>query len=156
MKIIRLLFVLVLMVVSGCGAADLAPSASPIEPAPSASPEEMEPAGPSYEILVLLDTKKLYLFCDEELFKTYTVAVGKLSSPTPKGDFTVMSMIEYPYADAYGSRWIGLSTPNIGIHGTNRPSSIGKDASRGCIRMRNEDIEELFSFISIGTKVFIL
>ncbi len=152
MKVVWLLFVLALLLAAGCGA-EPEPPATP-ERTPAPTPEE--PKGPKYEILVLLDAKQLFLFCDEELFKTYTVAVGRLSSPTPKGDFTVKSMIEYPHADAYGSRWIGLSTPNIGIHGTNRPSSIGKGASRGCIRMRNEDIDELFSYISIGTKVFIL
>lgn len=109
-----------------------------------------------YEILVLVESRELFLFCDEELFRVYSVAIGKTSTPTPKGDFTVVSKIENPYREAYGSRWIGLSAPNIGIHGTNNPSSIGRHASNGCIRMWNEDIEELFPFVQIGMKVFIL
>jgi lipoprotein-anchoring transpeptidase ErfK/SrfK len=111
---------------------------------------------PKYEILVLVESRELFLFCDEELFKVYPVAIGKTSTPTPKGDFTVVSKIERPFQEAYGSRWIGLSAPNIGIHGTNDPSSIGTHASNGCIRMWNEDIEELFTFVQIGMKVFIL
>jgi lipoprotein-anchoring transpeptidase ErfK/SrfK len=155
MKVIWLFFAFAVLLAAGCGA-EPAPSAIPEERTPAATPEEQEPEGPTYVILVLLDTKQLSLFCEEELVKTYPVAVGRPSSPTPKGNFTVKSMIEYPYADAYGARWIGLSAPNIGIHGTNAPSSIGKGASSGCIRMRNEDIEELFSYVSVGTTVFIL
>jgi lipoprotein-anchoring transpeptidase ErfK/SrfK len=113
-------------------------------------------AKPKYEILVLVESRELFLFCDEELFRVYAVAIGKTSTPTPKGDYTVVNKIESPYKEAYGSRWIGLSVPNIGIHGTNDPSSIGLHASNGCIRMRNEDIEELFEFVQIGMKVFIL
>jgi lipoprotein-anchoring transpeptidase ErfK/SrfK len=105
---------------------------------------------------VLVESRELFLFCDEELFKVYPVAIGKTSTPTPKGDFTVVSKIERPFQEAYGSRWIGLSAPNIGIHGTNDPSSIGTHASNGCIRMWNENIEELFTFVQIGMKVFIL
>lgn len=111
---------------------------------------------PSYEILILVDSKQLFLFRDEELYKTYHIAVGRPSNPTPHGDFTITAMIRCPYAEAYGSRWIGLSTPNIGIHGTNDPDSIGSEASSGCIRMKNEDIEELFDLVDIGSKVFIL
>ena len=111
---------------------------------------------PSYEILVLIETNELFLFCDEELFKTYPVAVGRVRHPTPRGEFTVTSMIERPYTEAYGTRWIGLSAPNIGIHGTDDPSSIGKEASGGCVRMKNADIEELFTYVSLGMKVFIL
>jgi lipoprotein-anchoring transpeptidase ErfK/SrfK len=106
--------------------------------------------------LILVDTRQLFLFRNEELLKTYHVAVGRPTNPTPRGDFTITSMIVYPYAEAYGSRWIGLSAPNIGIHGTNDPDSIGYEASSGCIRLKNEDIEEIFDLICVGTKVFIL
>jgi lipoprotein-anchoring transpeptidase ErfK/SrfK len=121
------------------------------------SPESTQAlARPEYEILILVDSRELYLFRDEELYKTYHVAVGRPSNPTPRGDFTITSMIKCPYAESYGSRWIGLSAPNIGIHGTNAPDSIGSEASSGCIRMKNGDVEELFDLVGIGTKVFIL
>lgn len=108
------------------------------------------------EILILTESKQLYVFRDEELYKMYTVAVGRPTKPTPKGVFAVISKIESPYTEAYGTRWIGLSAPNIGIHGTNDPYSIGTEASSGCIRMGDEDIEELYDLVEIGTKVFIL
>jgi hypothetical protein len=52
-----------------------------------------------------------------------------------------------------GTRWLGLSLKGFGIHGTNVPSSIGRKASHGCIRMRNRDIEELFELIQVGSVV---
>jgi lipoprotein-anchoring transpeptidase ErfK/SrfK len=50
---------------------------------------------------------------------------------------------------------MGLSKPHYGIHGTNNPSSIGKDVSHGCIRMYNHDVLDLSSKAPVGTKVFI-
>jgi lipoprotein-anchoring transpeptidase ErfK/SrfK len=52
-----------------------------------------------------------------------------------------------------GTRWIGLSIKGYGIHGTNVPSSIGKNVSHGCIRMRNRDVEELFTMVALGDQV---
>jgi lipoprotein-anchoring transpeptidase ErfK/SrfK len=46
-----------------------------------------------------------------------------------------------------------LSKKGYGIHGTNRPASIGRNASHGCIRMRNRDVEELFEMVSVGDAV---
>jgi lipoprotein-anchoring transpeptidase ErfK/SrfK len=50
---------------------------------------------------------------------------------------------------------MGLSRPHYGIHGTNRPSSIGKRVSKGCIRMYNRDVENLARYVGIGTPVII-
>jgi L,D-transpeptidase ErfK/SrfK len=147
MKKICMLAALLLMLAAGCG---------PTLNADAGEDDTETLASPEYEILVLVESRELFLFCDEELFRVYPVAIGKTSTPTPKGDFTVVSKIECPFHEAYGTRWIGLSAPNIGIHGTNNPSSIGSHASNGCVRMINEDIEELFEFVKVGTKVFIL
>ena len=48
-----------------------------------------------------------------------------------------------------------LSRKGYGIHGTNEPELIGQQVSHGCIRMLNEDVEELFDVVSIGTPVSI-
>ncbi len=48
---------------------------------------------------------------------------------------------------------MGLGYKGYGIHGTNRPTSIGKAASHGCIRMRNQDVEELFELVQVGDEV---
>jgi lipoprotein-anchoring transpeptidase ErfK/SrfK len=52
-----------------------------------------------------------------------------------------------------GTRWVGLSQKGYGIHGTNEPGSIGKARSHGCIRMRNRDVEEFFTLVSVGDTV---
>jgi Uncharacterized protein conserved in bacteria len=97
------------------------------------------------------------LFRDNEFFKTYTVAVGKPSTPTPKGTFKIINKAVNP-GGPFGARWMGLNAPNgdYGIHGTNNPSSIGKDVSNGCVRMYNKDVIELFKLVSIGTVVKII
>ncbi len=89
------------------------------------------------------------------LDKTYPVAVGRPITPTPKGTFRIINKSMNP-GGAYGTRWMGLSKPHIGIHGTNKPASIGKAASKGCIRMHNKDVEALYDLVPIGTTVKIV
>jgi lipoprotein-anchoring transpeptidase ErfK/SrfK len=55
-----------------------------------------------------------------------------------------------------GARAMYLGHTDYRIHGTNDPSSIGKHMSSGCIRLRNEDVEDLYSRVNIGTKVIVL
>lgn len=55
-----------------------------------------------------------------------------------------------------GPRALLLDKDQYAIHGTNRPKSIGTYASYGCIRMRNEDIEALYSEVSVGTQVYVV
>ncbi len=116
-------------------------------------------------IVVSLADRKLALFEDGHLVKSYDVAVGKPSTPSPRGEFVVARRVANPTwygpnkvvgpgkANPVGTRWIGLSAKGYGIHGTNVPSSIGKAASHGCIRMRNADVEELFTQVDVGVTV---
>lgn len=106
------------------------------------------------EIVIHLETRTLDLIKNEEILKTYSVAVGEPSTPTPTGEYKVINKIKCE-GDEYGTRWIGLSVPHIGIHGTDEPETIGHAASEGCIRMKNQDVEDLFTWIKIGTKVTI-
>lgn len=55
-----------------------------------------------------------------------------------------------------GSRWMGISHPGYGIHGTTEPGSIGKNVTAGCVRLKNEDVEELYSIVPEGTEVVIV
>ena len=55
-----------------------------------------------------------------------------------------------------GTRWMGISSPGVGIHGTDAPSSIGYSVSHGCIRMQVPDAEWLFDHVDIGTTVHIV
>lgn len=111
----------------------------------------------SYSITINVSNHSLTLLKENKPFKTYKVAVGKPSTPTPKGTFKIVNKAVNP-GGPFGARWMGLNAPNgdYGIHGTNTPSSIGKDISNGCIRMYNRDVIELFKLVSIGTPVRII
>jgi len=116
-------------------------------------------------IVISIPDRKLVLYDGDQVAKVYDVAVGKPSTPTPTGEFRIINHIQNPtyYGSGtiiapgkdnpVGTRWMGLSAPGYGIHGTNVPSSIGKAASHGCIRMRQADLEELFALVTIGVTV---
>jgi len=131
-------------------------------PAPAQTPT---PTPVKRTIVVSLEDRKLALLEDGKVMKTYTVAIGKPSTPSPVGTFTIERRVMNPtYShdgrvvppgpnNPVGNRWMGLSIRGYGIHGTNVPSSIGKAASHGCIRMGKADIEELFSLVEVGDTV---
>lgn len=116
-------------------------------------------------IVVSLEDRKLALIEDGKVEKVYTVAVGKPSTPSPVGTFTIERRIKNPAyqhegktvepgpSNPVGTRWMGLSVKGYGIHGTNMPKSIGKAASHGCIRMGKGDIEDLFDRVKAGDTV---
>ncbi|MBK5239987.1 MAG: LysM peptidoglycan-binding domain-containing protein [Clostridium sp.] len=111
------------------------------------------PVAPSiYSIAINTITKNLTLYRNKKLFKVYPVAVGKPTTPTPMGTFTVVNKQLNP-GGPFGSRWMGLSKPHYGIHGTNNPASIGTAASNGCVRMYASDVEDLFNYVNVGTVV---
>ncbi len=117
------------------------------------------------QVVVSLKDRKLVLLEDGQVKKTYAVAVGKPSTPSPTGKYQVVVRIQNPTyyhpgtvipagpASPIGTRWIGLSQKGYGIHGTNEPRSIGKAASHGCIRMSKADLEELFTLVDVGDEV---
>jgi LysM repeat protein len=106
-------------------------------------------------ILLDIGTKTLILYNGDQPIKKYTTAIGRPVTPTPLGNYTIVSKIINP-GGILGTRWLGLSLPQYGIHGTNNPSSIGTAASKGCIRLYNHDVEDLFSRVSLGTPVQII
>lgn len=109
-------------------------------------------------ILISLSQHTLYLHCNGEIYKQYRIAVGKSSTPTPRGEFSIINKKMNP-GGPFGVRWMGFHPnpwPSYGIHGTNAPSSIGKSVSHGCIRLHNEDVKELYSLVNIGTPVTIV
>lgn len=106
-------------------------------------------------IIVDIDANKLYLydFASKEIIKEYTVATGKWKTPTPTGTYKIIE--KAAWGGGFGSRWMKINVPwgQYGIHGTNEPRSIGYSASHGCVRMKNEDIDELYNIVKYGTKV---
>jgi lipoprotein-anchoring transpeptidase ErfK/SrfK len=128
-------------------------------------------------ILINREANSLTLFhANNAVWRVFSVATGQAIYPTPAGRFSIVvkwvNPTWYPPTqDAWaaglspvppgpdnplGTRWMGLSAPGIGIHGTDEPSSIGWNASHGCIRMQVADSEWLFSRVRIGTTVFIV
>lgn len=110
-----------------------------------------------YEIFIDVEAKTLTLFQGEAQVKQYPVATGAWDTPTPLGVFAINSRFSGQMS-GFGTCFLGLNVPwgNYGIHGTNRPETIGANASHGCIRMRVKDAEELYALVPNGTRVVIL
>jgi hypothetical protein len=116
-------------------------------------------------IVVSLEDRKLALVEDGQVKKVYTVAVGKPTTPSPTGTFTIERRVANPTyhhggktvlpgpGNPVGTRWMGLSIHGYGIHGTNEQKSIGKAASHGCIRMAKADLEEFYEMVAVGDTV---
>jgi lipoprotein-anchoring transpeptidase ErfK/SrfK len=116
-------------------------------------------------IVVSIPDRKLAVMEGDTVVRIFDTAVGAPKSPSPTGTFTIINSMENPTwytkgrivspgpANPLGTRWLGLSQKGYGIHGTNAPSSIGKNASHGCIRMRNRDVEQLFKMVAVGDVV---
>lgn len=108
-------------------------------------------------IMVDLTEERLYLIDKDknQIIKKYSIASGKVETPSPIGTWKVIGMAKW--SGGFGTRWIGLNVPwgTFGIHGTNKPGSIGSEASHGCIRMLNRDVEELYEYVKVGMTVAI-
>lgn len=113
-------------------------------------------ASPPYEIHVDVDAKRLTVFRGDEILRTYPVATGAWDTPTPLGVFRINSRFTGEMS-GFGTCFLGLNVPwgQYGIHGTNKPASIGTSASHGCIRMRVEDAEALYALVPDWTQVVI-
>lgn len=110
-----------------------------------------------YTIKIGLREKKLHLYRGDLETGTYPVAIGKPATPTPVGEFTIQDKIINP-GGILGTRWMGfliVQDGEYGIHGNNNPASIGTAASLGCVRMYNEDVEQIFPLLPVGTRVVI-
>lgn len=120
---------------------------------------------PERRIVVSIPDRKLALLEDGRVMKIYSVAVGAADTPTPSGEFRITTRLENPTwywphlvvppgkDNPLGTRWMGLGKAGFGIHGTNAPTSIGKAASHGCIRIGRRDVEELFAKMRVGDAV---
>lgn len=115
-------------------------------------------------IVVSIPDRRLALIENDEV-TVFEVAVGKPSTPSPVGTFTIVNRVANPTyyksgkvvgpgtMNPVGTRWIGLSQKGYGIHGTDNPRSIGYAKSHGCIRLRNSDVERLFARVRPGDVV---
>jgi lipoprotein-anchoring transpeptidase ErfK/SrfK len=120
---------------------------------------------PARRIVVSIADRKLAVLEGDRTVRIFETAVGAPHSPSPTGVYQIVNSIADPtwYSkgkivppgkhNPLGTRWLGLSRKGYGIHGTNRPDSIGHNASHGCIRMRNREVEELFKIVAVGDHV---
>lgn len=126
------------------------------------------------QIVVDLGDLRLYLYHGDKVYKSYRIATGQAAYPTPTGDFAIVNKQVDPTwvppdsawakgakpippgpGNPLGTRWIGLSYPGVGIHGTADDSSIGTYASHGCIRMHTWEVEQLYPMVVVGMPVTI-
>jgi lipoprotein-anchoring transpeptidase ErfK/SrfK len=133
-------------------------------------------------IVIRRDSKWLYLYKQVSpdkpvaFWRRFQVATGQAVYPTPLGAYDIVNMQRDPWwfpppdaewaqgakpippgpGNPLGTRWMGLSAPGVGIHGTPDPASLGYSASHGCIRMFIPSAEWLFKHVQVGTPVFIV
>lgn len=127
--------------------------------APAVTSEVQGEKEPEGKLSIVVDANKMTLTLLEngEPFKTFPCAVGKRSTPSPIGEWKIINK-GVKWGGGFGDRWMGLNVPwgIYGIHGTNKPYSIGTAASHGCIRMFNEHVMELYPYVKVGTAVKIV
>lgn len=122
----------------------------------------------TFSVLIDKSQNLVFLKSEGEIIKTYTASTGENNS-TPVGTFKIeeklISPVWYkigavvsPDSPEYelGTRWMGLSVSGYGIHGTKDPRTIGKHITKGCIRLLNKDVEELYTILPSGTEVIIV
>jgi hypothetical protein len=141
-------------------------------------PAKINPRTMGPTIVVHVDTNRLDLYEGFEVTHSWDVATAKPGYVTPVGEWSLYQKRENPTwhnpaldswgaglpavvpggpGNPMGTRALYITAPGlIRIHGTTSPDSIGRYASHGCIRMHNEQVEELYDLVPVGTKVIIL
>jgi lipoprotein-anchoring transpeptidase ErfK/SrfK len=126
-------------------------------------------------IVIHRGLNRLYLYNGTRFLRLFQVATGQSAYPTPLGRFSIAVKWKNPWwyppaspwakgaqpippgpGNPLGTRWMGLTAPGVGIHGTPDASSIGYSVSHGCIRMQISQAEWLFDHVNLGTTVFII
>jgi lipoprotein-anchoring transpeptidase ErfK/SrfK len=126
-------------------------------------------------IVIRRGSNALTLYNGAKVVRQFRVATGQTIYPTPLGKFNIVVMWKNPWwyppaspwakgekpvppgpGNPLGTRWMGLSAPGVGIHGTPESGSIGYSLSHGCIRMLIPQAEWLFNHVTVGTPVYIV
>jgi lipoprotein-anchoring transpeptidase ErfK/SrfK len=126
-------------------------------------------------LVIRRSSNRLFFYTGTKYQRFFAVATGQQQYPTPLGRFTIIVKWRNPWwyppnspwaqgqkpippgpDNPLGTRWMGLSAPGVGIHGTPSDASIGYSVSHGCIRMHIPQAEWLFNHVEIGTTVFIV
>jgi lipoprotein-anchoring transpeptidase ErfK/SrfK len=137
---------------------------------PALTPSKIGPV-----IVIRRGSNRLTLYNGAKVVRQFEVATGQTIYPTPLGKFQIIVKWENPWwyppdspwakgekpvppgpGNPLGTRWMGLSSPGVGIHGTPEDGSIGYSLSHGCIRMHIPQAEWLFNHVNVGTPVYIV
>lgn len=121
-----------------------------------------------FNIFVDKSQNILLLKTGEDVFKTYIVSTGA-NNCSPVGNFKIINKLENPTwfkagtvvpsgspENILGTRWLGINVPGYGIHGTTEPQNLGKQVTQGCVRMKNSEVEELYTIVPVGAEVTIV
>jgi lipoprotein-anchoring transpeptidase ErfK/SrfK len=121
-----------------------------------------------YRLVVRLRSHQLRLWRGDRLLARYPVAVGTRSTPTPRGLYYIVELLQPSNpSGSYGPYSFGLSAHSnvlkrfaggdgrVGLHGTNQPDLVGSNVSHGCIRLRNAAVRHLARILPLGTPVYI-
>lgn len=121
-----------------------------------------------FSIVVDKSQNQLFLKVGEDVIKTYIVSTGKDNS-SPVGTFKIVNKLENPTwfksgaivppnspDNILGPRWLGFDLKGYGIHGTTQPEQLGKQVTLGCVRMRNDELVQLYDIVPVGTEVVIV
>ena len=148
---------------------------APIVLRPEAVPPKVTRGSVGDVIVISRGVNTLSLYDGMKLRRSFGVATGESRYPTPLGRFEIIVKWRNPWwyppasdwakdaepippgpGNPLGTRWMGISSPAVGIHGTPDPASIGYSVSHGCIRMRIPEVEWLFNQVEVGTPVYIV
>ena len=147
------------------------PVTSPVEEAAIPTAPENNQTLATHVVLNLKE-RRVYVYQDDQFIANYRVAIGRPGWETPKGNFSVIQMVEDPQwknpwngrvsapgpNSPLGERWIGFSREGgkyIGFHGTPGEHVMGQAVSHGCVRMRNRDVKELYELVQNGIPVIV-
>jgi len=121
-----------------------------------------------FNVVVDKSQNILMLKSADEILKTYIVSTG-VDNSTPVGTFKIVNKLSDPTwfkagtvvpagspENILGTRWLGIDVPGYGIHGTTDPQNLGKQVTQGCVRMSNQEVEELYTLLPVGTEVVIM
>jgi len=128
--------------------------------------QRLKVAKSRFNIIVDKSQNTLTLKNGEEVIKVYRCSTGGANGVTPTGTFKIINRMIDPVwkgivspadpQNPLGTRWLGFDLPQYGIHGTSDPKSIGRPVTKGCVRLLNSDVEELYTLLPEGTPVIIV
>lgn len=130
--------------------------------------QALKVASCTFSVVVDKSQNVLSLIQDGEVIKTYVVSTGA-DGGTPSGTYKIINKLVNPTwyrtgavippdspENLLGTRWMGFNLKGYGIHGTIEPEKLGQQVTLGCVRMKNNEVEELYDILPVGTEVTIV